>query len=59
MTHSEAHEILTALNDPLEGEPRLPKTYAPTTPVQQFGFDEPGFTTMYTIDQLRDRLGLA
>ncbi len=58
MSHSEAHEILEALNDPLAGEPRVTKTYAKGTPAQMFSIAEPGFTAMYTVDQLRDRLGL-
>jgi hypothetical protein len=29
MTHSAAHDVLAALNDPPDGEPRVEKTYAP------------------------------
>jgi len=54
MSHSEGHEILGALNDPLEGEPRVEKTYAESTPVSQFKIDEPGCTGFYTVEQMRD-----
>ncbi|QGA81969.1 TraG/TraD/VirD4 family enzyme, ATPase [Halomicrobium sp. LC1Hm] len=54
MSHSEGHEILAALNEPLEGEPRVEKTYAQSTPVGQFRIDEPGCTGFYTVEQMRD-----
>jgi hypothetical protein len=56
MSHAEGHEVLAALNDPADGEPRVTKTYATTSPVNAFRIDEPGFTAMYTVEQLRDRL---
>lgn len=56
MSHAEAHEILAALNDPLEGDPRVEKTYADTSPASAFRIDQPGFTDIYTLEQLRDEV---
>ncbi|MCT9098170.1 ATP-binding protein [Haloarchaeobius sp. HME9146] len=56
MTHAGGHEVLAALNDPLEGEPRVEKTYSPKTPPYQFRIDTPGMTAVYPADYLRDRL---
>ncbi|WP_440005403.1 type IV secretory system conjugative DNA transfer family protein [Halomicrococcus sp. SG-WS-1] len=56
MTQSAGHDVLAALNDPPEGEPRVEKTYSKTTPPQQFRLDTPGMTAMYPIEWLRDRL---
>ncbi|WP_458207700.1 hypothetical protein [Haladaptatus sp. NG-SE-30] len=50
------HKVLAALNDPLEGTPRVEKTYAETTPPQQFRIDTPGMTAIYPVGWLRDRL---
>ncbi|WP_324665359.1 ATP-binding protein [Haloarcula sediminis] len=54
MSHSEAHRMLGALNDPLEGEPRVEKTYADSTPANQFRIDTAGCTGMFTVEQVRD-----
>ncbi|MFC7132381.1 MULTISPECIES: ATP-binding protein [Salinibaculum] len=56
MSHTEAHAILAALNEPLEGEPRVEKTYAETSPASAFRIDEPGFTDIYTLEQLREEV---
>ncbi|WP_336000204.1 ATP-binding protein [Halorientalis halophila] len=56
MSHSEAHEILQALNDPLEGDQRVEKTYSESSPVQKFRIDEPGFTQMHTLEQLLSKV---
>jgi len=56
MSHSEAHEILHALNDPLEGEPRVEKTYSENSPASAFRIDRPGFTDIYTLEQLREKV---
>lgn len=50
------HKVLSALNEPLEGRPRIDKTYAKTTPPQQFRIDAPGLTAMYPASLLRDQL---
>jgi hypothetical protein len=56
MSHSEAHEILDALNNPLDGEPRVEKTYSKSTPANDFSIDTPGCTGMLTLEQIRDKL---
>ncbi|QCJ45873.1 ATP-binding protein [Haloprofundus sp. MHR1] len=56
MTQSAGHAVLQALNDPLEGDPRVEKTYANTTPPQQFRIETPGLTAMYPVEWLRDQL---
>jgi len=49
-----AHEVLQALNDPAEGDPRVTKTYSENMPPRDFRIDEPGFTEMVTFQRLRD-----
>jgi hypothetical protein len=56
MTQADGHAVLSALNDPLEGLVRVEKTYAKTTPPQQFRIDTPGMTAVYPAEWLRDRL---
>lgn len=56
ITQRDGHTVLQALNDPLEGKPRVLKTYAETTPPQQFRIETPGLTAMYPVDWLRKRL---
>jgi len=56
MTQSAGHDVLQALNDPPDGTPRVEKTYAETTPPQQFRIDTPGLTAMYPAEWLRARL---
>jgi hypothetical protein len=58
MTQSAGHDVLQALNDPPDGEPRVEKTYAETTPPQQFRIDTPGLTAMYPAEWLRVRVGV-
>ncbi|WP_312911755.1 ATP-binding protein [Natronosalvus caseinilyticus] len=55
MRQADGHKVLSALNDPLEGEPRVEKTYAKTTPPQQFRIDTPGMTAVYPADWLREQ----
>jgi hypothetical protein len=52
-SRSEAHDILAALNDPSEGEPRVEKTYSESTPPQQFILDEPGCTDIQTLQYIQ------
>jgi hypothetical protein len=56
MKQHDGHAVLEALNDPLEGPPRVEKTYAKTTPPQQFRIDAPGCTAIYPVDWVRARL---
>jgi hypothetical protein len=55
-SRSEAHDILGALNDPPEGEPRVEKTYSESTPPQQFIIDEPGCTEIHTLQFVQKRI---
>jgi hypothetical protein len=52
MSQSAGHDVLQALNK----SDRVEKTYADTTPPQQFRIDEPGLTGMYPLTWVRDRL---
>ena len=54
MTQADGHNLVDALYDPVEGDPRLGKTYAQTTPLPQFKFDEPGLTDIYSVEKLRE-----
>lgn len=56
MSQSAGHDVLAALNDPADGEPRVEKTYADTTPPQQFRIETPGLTAMYPVGWLRNQL---
>jgi hypothetical protein len=53
---SAAHEVLQALNEPPEGEPRVEKTYSENMPPRDFKIDEPGLTGMTTFQRLRGTL---
>jgi hypothetical protein len=54
-SQSAGHEIRNALNDSLEGNPRVENTYALTTPPQQFQIDEAGLTVIYPVELLNKR----
>lgn len=56
MTRHGGHAVLEALNDPIEGSPRVEKTYATTTPPQQFRIDTPGLTAIFPVEYLRKSL---
>lgn len=56
MKQADGHKVLSALNDPPDGEPRVPKSYATTTPPQQFRLDEPGCTDILPAEYLRDNV---
>ncbi len=56
MTRSAGHEVIEALNDPIEGEPRVEKTYSENTPPQQFRLDTAGLTDMYPVTYVRNTL---
>jgi hypothetical protein len=51
-TQSAGHKVLQALND----SGHVEKTYADTTPPQQFRIDEPGLTAMYPVSWAQERL---
>ncbi|SDN31869.1 hypothetical protein SAMN05192554_12651, partial [Haloarchaeobius iranensis] len=50
------HELLSVLNDPPEGEPRVEKSYSSSTPPRQFSIDTPGLTAIYPLTYVRDTL---
>ncbi|WP_321169641.1 ATP-binding protein [Halorarum salinum] len=56
MRNDDAHAVLEAVNNPPEGDPRVEKTYASTTPPQQFSLDAPGMTDIIPVDRLRRQL---
>ena len=56
---ADGHAVIDALNDPPDGTPRVEKTYAETTPPQQFRIDTPGLTAVYPVEWLRDRIDAA
>jgi hypothetical protein len=54
MSHDEAHDVVRALHEPIEGDPRVGKTYATSTPAQDIRIDAPGLTAVRTLEQLRN-----
>ncbi|EMA36890.1 hypothetical protein [Halococcus hamelinensis] len=48
-----AHDVLNALNNPTDGEPRVEKTYASGTPSSQFTIDTEGLTEIATISRVQ------
>lgn len=50
------HDVLEALNEPAEGEPRVKKTYSRSSPPQRFSIDTPGLSEMYTFSYIRDAI---
>jgi len=56
MSRTDGHEVLSALNDPPEGDPRVEKTYSQNTPPQQFRIDTPGLTAIYPAEYVRGSL---
>ena len=54
MSRADGHKVLSTLNDPPDGEPRVEKTYQENTPPQQFVIDTPGMTGMYPVSALQD-----
>ncbi|QZY04140.1 ATP-binding protein [Halobaculum roseum] len=53
---SEAHEVLTALNRPADGTPRVEKEYSENSPPSAWRIDESGFTELHTVSTLQNRL---
>ncbi len=56
MTLDAGHDVLAALNDPPDGEPRVEKTYSRSTPTYQFTLDAPGCTAIYPVEYVRKTL---
>ncbi|WP_255150099.1 hypothetical protein [Halorarius halobius] len=59
LSHSAGREVVEALNDPPDGEPRLDTSYSESTPVQQYRLDAAGATAVYPFDWLRSQLEAA
>ena len=57
MSRSGGHDVLAALNDPKDGDPRVEKTYSSGTPPQQFSIETSGLTDIYPVEHLRGKLG--
>jgi hypothetical protein len=55
MSQSAGHDLLDILRSPADGEPRVEKSYAETTPPQQFRLDAPGCTAIYPVSWLQDQ----
>ncbi|MFC4407226.1 hypothetical protein [Haloarchaeobius iranensis] len=53
---SAGHEVLSVLNDPPEGDPRVEKTYSEGTPPQQFTIETPGLTAIYPLGYVQGTL---
>ncbi|QLH84821.1 ATP-binding protein [Halosimplex pelagicum] len=56
MARKDGHQVLSVLNDPPEGEPRVEKTYSRNTPPRDFRIDTPGMTAIYPAEYVRDTL---
>ncbi|MBV0901360.1 type IV secretory system conjugative DNA transfer family protein [Haloarcula salina] len=56
MSQSDGHDLLNVLRAPADGEPRIEKSYAETTPPQQFRLDTPGCTAIYPVSWLQGQL---
>jgi hypothetical protein len=56
MSNRDAHRIVAALNTPTDGEPRVTKSYAKTTPPQDYAIDTPGMTAVIPLNSLRRHL---
>lgn len=53
LTREAAHDVLSTLNDPTDGETRVEKTYSENTPAREFNLDAPGATAIYPVRYLR------
>jgi hypothetical protein len=56
MNRKGGHRVLRALNDPLDGDPRVEKTYSENTPIQQYNIDTAGCTDIRTVRTVHDSL---
>jgi len=57
MSRNGGHEILAALNDPPDGEPRVEKTYNETTAPRDFRIDTKGLSRVYSLSYVLDTVG--
>ncbi|EMA48214.1 hypothetical protein C451_20672 [Halococcus thailandensis JCM 13552] len=58
MSRRKGHEILAALNDPDDGDPRVENTYSDGTPLSEVTIETEGLTDIYPVKHLRNTLDL-
>lgn len=51
----DASKLTEALHDPADGDPRIDRTYSATTQARKYRINEPGFTRVYTANELIKR----
>jgi DNA helicase HerA-like ATPase len=56
LSRSGGHEVIEALADPPDGEPRVEKTYSENTPPWKFTIDTAGLTDIYGVRRVRETL---
>ncbi|MFC5367160.1 ATP-binding protein [Salinirubrum litoreum] len=56
MSTRDAYRVVHALNHPADGEPRITKSYAKTTPPQNYSIDAPGMSAVFPLESLRREL---
>jgi hypothetical protein len=55
-TRADGHEVLTALHDANDGDPRVETTYSARMAPREYKLDTPGLTDVYTFEKARDLL---
>ena len=56
MSTRDAYQVVHALNHPTDGEPRITKSYAKTTPPRNYSIDAPGMSAVFPLESLRRQL---
>lgn len=56
MTQRGGYQVLEALNEPADGQPRLTKMYSDSTPPRAYNIDDPGFSALFTMTRLQKDL---
>ncbi|WP_135365010.1 ATP-binding protein [Halosimplex halophilum] len=55
-SQSDAVDIMEALHDPSDGDPRIDRTYSHTTPTSDYKIDAPGMTDVFTVSDAQSLL---
>ena len=55
-TRGDGHQVLRALADTPDDEPRVPRTYSENMAPREYRLDTPGLTAVYTFEYARDTL---
>jgi len=50
------HDVLSALNEPPTGGPRVEKTYSRSTPLRKYKLNAPGCSEIHTLGYVRGSL---